>query len=124
MALDLKELQTGRPTIRVDHTGQNDWSLARNEHLSVAAGDIFEITTLLKVEGTGHAEVGTAAYDQANKAVNWSLGGVIVTAGKEWQPVKTRLVVPQGVVMVQPRVTGFGHGAYCGLHGAEDGQCA
>src|ERR1035437_7465458 len=107
-AMDDQEPQGGRPTIRVAHTGQKDWSLARTERLPVEAGDIFEITTALKVEGTGDAAVGTIAYDQAGKSVDWFLGGVRVKAGTAWQLVKTRLVVPKGVATIQPRVTGDG----------------
>ena len=59
------------PSIRVDHRGQNDWSLTARDRVKVGAGDVLELAAWLKVSGRGEGQISVVTYDAAGKVVQW-----------------------------------------------------
>ncbi len=105
-AVDDKTLHNDHPCVRIDHTGQQDWGIVRRQGLAVATGDILEISAWIKLEGEGRAAIDMAAYDAAGKVVDWMLGARWAAAPQGWQRLRSRAVVPAGVVRIEPRLVG------------------
>lgn len=106
-AVDSDMLREGHPSVRINHTGKRDWALVRKQDLSVRQGDILEISTWIKLEGAGQASIGTTAYNADGKVIDWMLGIRSVVGPQNWHRLRSRLVVPAGVVRVEPRVIGL-----------------
>ena len=104
--LDDQVLRDGKPTIRIEHRGQEDWSLTRTERVRVEAGDLMGVSAWLKVQGDGEATVCAVTYDKDGKVIDWMSGGRTVRGPCDWQAVRCRFVVPEGVAEIQPRLIG------------------
>ena len=100
-------LQDNRPVVRIEHQGKQDWSLRPHEGVAVTAGDIIEFTLEYKLEGTGEAAPSFETRDTAGKVVNWTAAYHALDASPRWQSARARMVVPQGVTQVFPRVIGY-----------------
>ena len=106
--VDAQVKHAGRETLRVQYTGTKDWSLPQPQHVATEAGDIFQLRTAVRVEGAGSVSVSVIAFGPGDQVVDWYLGRQTVSAGADWQDVTARIVIPTGVVAIQPRVTGDG----------------
>lgn len=100
--------------VEIEHTGNQDWSLPAVSRLTVSAGERIEISAFLRCEGTGNIELCAVAYENGDKVRDWSLGGKSLSNSPEWKFVRTRFVVPVGVVSLMPRVIGYGP-SKCGV---------
>jgi len=107
-ALDAAAAHEPGPCVRVQHTGNKDWSLAAPDRVAVQAGDILELSAWVKVEGAGSAEISVVTSDANDKVVEWIYGMKIAHAGEGWRQRQARIVVPAGVTNVLPRLTGDG----------------
>ena len=106
-AVDAGMAREGDPSVRVDYAGQKDWSLAGRQDLSARPGDILEISAWIKIQGSGRACIGAAAYGPDGKVIEWMLGNRSVTGPQDWHRIRSRMVVPTGVARVEPRLIGF-----------------
>ena len=97
----------GEPTIRVEHAGQQDWSLTSQSRLKVIEGDIIELSAWLKVQGAGRSEISVVTYDGKGKVIDW-MHGLRTARDGDWRRVRSRFIVPPGVASVVPRLTGAG----------------
>jgi hypothetical protein len=98
----------GRPTIRIEHRGKEDWSLSPKARIAVEAGDLFELSAWLKIEGDGRAEVSAVTYAADGKVLDWSFGEQTLQGPSDWRQVTTRLFIPAGVKEIAPRLIGHG----------------
>jgi hypothetical protein len=96
------------PVIRIEHTGEQDWSLTRKERLAVEPGDIFKLRCRAKVQGAGSTTLCVTTHDAAGKVIEWVYGGRTARARDGWQTLESRFVIPADVAAVQPRVIGNG----------------
>lgn len=109
LALDDTTAHAGKYSARVDHAGQQDWSLEPALRVPVQAGEIFELEAWLKVQSRGGSvSLCVATYDAQGNALNWSYGEHSLHDSADWQRVRTRFIVPPGVAEVQPRLIGSG----------------
>ncbi|MFN3685130.1 MAG: hypothetical protein ACK41F_14540, partial [Fimbriimonadaceae bacterium] len=99
--------RAGRPTVRVDHTGRQDWSLSQLGEIRVRRGDIVEASVWIRVEGEGEAQLGFVSRGPDGAVREWIFGGRTALAG-DWRRIVARVVVPEGVATLLPRVTGNG----------------
>jgi hypothetical protein len=106
--VDTAVTHDGRPTIRIEHRGKEDWSLAPKSRIAVEAGDLFELTAWLKIDGDGRAEVSAVTYDKDGKTIDWSFGERSLQGPSDWRQVTTRLFIPAGVKEIAPRLIGHG----------------
>ena len=106
--VDKAVVHDGRPAIRIEHRGKEDWSLSQKARVPVEAGDIWELTAWLKVEGPGEAVVSAVTYGSGGKALDWSFGERTVRGPSDWRQVTTRLFIPAGVKEINPRLIGHG----------------
>jgi hypothetical protein len=108
VTLDAQNVHDGRAAARIEHTGTKDWSFETADRISVVAGDILELQAWVRVADKGSATLCVSTWDQAGKVVSWSFGGQTTSPGGDWQQVRTRFVIPAGVVLMQPRLLGDG----------------
>jgi len=105
---DLAERHGGVQALRIEHTGQKDWSLAHSLNLKVQPGEIYELTAWVRVQGPGSATLGVVTRDAAGKTVDWTYGGWVTHETKAWRFLRSRFVVPTGVATIRPRLIGDG----------------
>ncbi|MGC3957519.1 MAG: hypothetical protein QM813_06030 [Verrucomicrobiota bacterium] len=73
-AVDEKVQRDGKPSVRVEHKGEHDWSLASGDRVKVAAGDVLELCAWIRKSGEGDASLCAIASDDKGKAINYALG--------------------------------------------------
>ncbi|MBN2136218.1 MAG: carbohydrate binding domain-containing protein [Sedimentisphaerales bacterium] len=99
---------SGNHSVRIEHSGSQDWSLACEKRLDVNSGDIFTIQGWVRTKGPGSATIGVIAYDESGKAVDWTLGGRSATAAEDWRLLRSRFLIPHNVATIHPRLIGYG----------------
>jgi hypothetical protein len=109
LALDADTVHSGKYSARVEHRSQKDWSLEPDRRVLVQAGDVFELEAWLKQEGgSGGVTLCVSTHDPQGNALNWAYGAKSLDAGSDWHQVRTRFIVPPGVMEIQPRLIGSG----------------
>jgi hypothetical protein len=106
--LDTERKHSGKQSLRVEHTGTQDWSVSQTQRLDVQPEQIYELSGCLWVEGQGDAMLCVILYDAQNKALAWSHGGQTVRAADGWQQVQSRFLIPRGTATIVPRLIGNG----------------
>jgi hypothetical protein len=108
---DEKALHGGKPTMRVEHRGSGDWSLAQAKELRASAGEIYQLSGCARIAGKGDVSLSVTLYDAQHQAIRWTYGARTVrgTSGSgDWQAVQSRFIIPPGAVTILPRWTGNG----------------
>ena len=108
VSLDSGQRHSGKNALRLEHRGEKDWSLDSAERIAVASGDFFELQAWLRIEGVGAATLCVATWGPDRQVVSWSFGAQTTRVAPGWQLVQSRLVVPEGVAHLQPRLLGNG----------------
>jgi len=108
LALDEQVRHGGKAAGRVEHRSAEDWSLEPGQRLEVHPGDLLEMEVWVKTEGEGSLEFCASTWNKSNQAAEWSYASREAEAGGGWQPLRTRLLVPDGIVQIQPRLIGYG----------------
>ena len=108
LALDRAVFHGGAQAVRIEHRGDEDWSFTPEKSLEVAPGEVYELAAWVRTRGAGAAVVGFITYGPGNRAVQWEAAGRTLRGDHEWTRLRSVLVVPAGVVRVQPRVLGTG----------------
>ena len=96
------------PVVRVEHRGERDWSLNRRDRMTVQPGDIYELTARALVKGDGDAVLCVAAYEDRDKVFDWTYAPRTARASADWQVLRSRFIVPQGITAILPRFVGHG----------------
>jgi hypothetical protein len=109
LVLDEATVHSGKTAARLEHRGSNDWSFEPTVRVPVQPGDLFELDAWLKSDTQGGTTtLCVSTHDRDGKAIEWSFGAKSLTDTRDWQRVRTRFVVPAGVVQIQPRLIGHG----------------
>jgi len=106
--LDPAEHHGSAQSLRIEHTGEKDWSLAHSLHLKVQPGEIYELTAWVRVQGTGGTTLGVVSRDAAGKVINWTYGAMSTHGTKEWCFQRSRFVIAPGIATICPRLIGNG----------------
>jgi hypothetical protein len=96
----------GSGAVRIQHTGSDDWSFTQQQRLDVRPGQIYELSGWVRLQGDGTATLSVILYDADGKPIDWSYGGSTFSATPEWQQVRSRFLVPDGVAAMVPRLMG------------------
>ncbi len=98
----------GKPSLRVEHRGQNDWCLNASRRIAVRERDMIEITATIRTRGAGNAEIAAAVFDEKGASLGWSVGSHGLRGDNDWTALRTRVVCPAGAKFVTPRILGAG----------------
>lgn len=96
-----------RPSIRVEHKGERDWSLGREKSEAVVPGSIYNLSAWIKTDGKSKAVLSAVIRDAKGETIDWSYGAVTATSN-DWKRIETRFMIPPGAKTMQPRITGDG----------------
>ncbi len=107
-SLDRTIRHDGGASVRIEHRGAGDWSLAADRPVDVKAGEVFEYSGWIRIEGRGRAEISVTLRDAAGEVISWSHGSRSANATDGWRALKSRFVVPAGARTMTPRVLGYG----------------
>lgn len=106
--LDSREWHGGSKSLRLEHRGDKDWSLAHTLRVKVLPGDIFEYAAWVRVEGRGMAILSVVTQDAKGNTLDWAHGKRVVHERGAWHLLKSRFVVPSGTATIWPRLIGDG----------------
>ena len=106
--LDTTGPHGGTQSLRIEHTGQKDWSLAQSLNLNVQPGEIYELTTWCRVQGTGSVTLGVVTRGTNGEVASWAYGAKPANNANSWRRLHTRFVVPTGIATICPRLIGDG----------------
>ena len=97
-----------RPSIRIDHTGERDWSLTSKSRLAVEPGDLFSLDAWVNVRGEGSATLCVVTYDSGGKVLDWVYAGRSARRTGNWRLLHSRFAVPRSAATIVPRLIGHG----------------
>ncbi|HID24808.1 MAG TPA: hypothetical protein EYP14_20745, partial [Planctomycetaceae bacterium] len=106
--LDSVTRHSGRHSVRLVHTGRRDWSFSPNLKLAVRPGELIELSAWVKVDGSGEVALGAITYDRSGRVRDWNYGGRTVRGSCDWHHLRSRMVIPDEVAHIAPRLIGDG----------------
>ncbi|MBL7223859.1 MAG: carbohydrate binding domain-containing protein, partial [Candidatus Brocadiae bacterium] len=98
----------GAASVRIEHTGTQDWSFGVERLVDVRPGQIYELSGWVRVEGQGNAVLGVILRDAKGEAMDWAYGARVTRATKGWRRLHSRFVIPPGATRIEPRLIGHG----------------
>ena len=110
MAVDPATPYGGHLSLRVTHTGADDWSAAQAARLPVRPGGIYRLSGWVRCEKAESAELSVVMRDAKGGVLDWSYSPVRTSGTHDWSLLTRRLIVPAGCATVQFRMIGSGPG--------------
>jgi Glycosyl hydrolases related to GH101 family, GH129/Carbohydrate binding domain len=108
VTLERQVRHEGNQSARIEHRGEQDWSFEPGERVSVQPGELFELEVWVRAEGESSITLCASTWNKDGKAIEWSYVERAAQSGRQWQLLRTRLLVPDGIVQIQPRLIGYG----------------
>ncbi|MBL7044563.1 MAG: carbohydrate binding domain-containing protein [Pirellulaceae bacterium] len=105
---DDKTVHGGKQSVRIEHEGAEDWSLQQLEALAVKPGQIYELKAWVRVQGEGTTTLCVTPRGENDRVISWVYGGRTARSADDWQLIRSRFVVPDGVQTMLPRMIGNG----------------
>ena len=112
-AIDTRLSHSGQRSVRIEHSGQQDWSFHQDRALTVEAGQIYEISGWVRVEGEGTTTLSVTLRGENDKVIDWSFGAVQSAATEKWRKLSSRFIIPAGGKTILPRLIGYGPARVC-----------
>jgi hypothetical protein len=109
--LDETVRHDGERSLKVVHTGTQDWSVSQVERAEVQPGDILRLIGWAKCEG-GAEDVALSVipYDQDGGVLTWFWGSTHTKGTHDFERLRSRFAVPPGCHQICLRFTGVGPG--------------
>lgn len=108
MALDAQVVHTGKNSLKITHTGADDWSAAQEGQIPVKPGDIFRIQAWVKSENTNDLQISVVTRRANGETRDWTFGVINAGGTHDWQAFSRRFAVPADCTTIQFRVIGYG----------------
>jgi aryl-phospho-beta-D-glucosidase BglC (GH1 family) len=99
--------ETTSPVLKIVHRGLRDWSLGSGLRIPVTAGEELTLSSRAALDGSGSLGLEFAARDTSGTVIDWSYGGVALSAG----PLRETIVdvtIAKGIASLEPRWSGSG----------------
>lgn len=101
----------GKAALRVEHSGQRDWSLAQEREIAVAPGEVYDFTGFVKTVGvTGEVALGVVIKAADGNVLDWFWGAKRATGSRDWNELSGHFMIPRACARIALRVTGAGPG--------------
>ena len=109
LALDTQTAHAGRNSASIKYAGKTDWSFEPDTRVTVQPGELFEMEAWVKIAGAaGNVTLCVSTWDSQGKAREWTYAERTAAGPTDWQQLRSRFIVPDGVVQIQPRLIGYG----------------
>lgn len=99
---------TGDRSLKIQHTGLQDWSLQFGSKLAVSEGDRFQFSGWVHVTGPGSTQFCVITYDSRGQVMDWSYGTARSTTQSGWQQVQSGFIIGHDIARIQMRLIGYG----------------
>ena len=106
--IDSRQPHGGARSVRIEHTGTDDWSLHQQRAIKVAPGEIYELSGWVRLEGEGEATLCVTLRGEQDRVLDWSFGDVSTRRTDGWRELRRRFVIPPGGATVVARWLGHG----------------
>jgi hypothetical protein len=107
-AIDTRLHHGGQRSVRIEHSGQRDWSFHQERKLSVEPGQIYELSGWVRVEGEGTTTLSVTLRGANDQVMDWSFGADSARATDKWRRLHSQFIVPNGAKTILPRLIGHG----------------
>ncbi len=108
LALDRQQPHGGNQAVRIEHSGQQDWSLAQRQPREVKPGQLYELSGWVRLLGKGDATLCVTLRDAGGQVIDWIYAGQTTGATDGWRLLRSQFIVPPGVKTMLPRLIGNG----------------
>jgi hypothetical protein len=105
-SIDADLYHGGRHSVKIEHSGQQDWSFHQERTIRVEAGQIYELSGWVRVEGKGTTTLSVTLRGENDKVIDWTFGAVQSAATEGWRKLKSRFIIPEGGKTILPRLIG------------------
>ncbi len=105
-SIDIDRYHGGRHSLKIEHKGKQDWSFHQGRALPVEAGQIYELSGWVRVEGKGTTTLSVTLRGADDKVIDWTFGAVQSAATEQWRKLKSRFIIPTGGKSILPRLIG------------------
>lgn len=95
--------------LKVEYQGDRDWSIGQERQIPVKPGDIYSFSAWIKTEnfrGAGQGQISLVTRDAQGQVLDWMAGMRNTTSIHDWQELKGKYLVQEGVATIQFRITG------------------
>lgn len=113
---DEKILYDGKPSMRIEHTSDLDWTVF-NDEIPVKAGEIYELSYYIKKNDSAPVNMSVAVRN-GKEVIDWIYGEAHQNSPTDWKKVSNKFVVSEEMSSIQARLVGSGKGI-CWIAGAE-----
>jgi len=107
-SVDTDLRRDGRQSVRVEHSGSQDWSFGQERPLGVKPGQLYELRAWLRVQGKGSATLCVVLRDGQDAVTSWVFAPSTARATRDWKLLRSRFVIPPGAASIVPRLIGEG----------------
>jgi hypothetical protein len=107
-ARELTRAYSGRQAVRIEHTGEQDWSFQLGSPLKATPGEIYEFSGALWIQGEGNASFCVILRDIRGEVLSWSHAERQTGQTDGWKLLTSRFLIPPDVATITPRLIGRG----------------
>ncbi|MHC4084734.1 MAG: glycoside hydrolase [Planctomycetota bacterium] len=107
-AIDTGLSHGGQRSVRIEHSGRQDWSFHQERTLTVEPGQIYELSGCVRVEGEGTTTLSVTLRDTNEKVIDWTFGAVQTGGTDKWHKLRSRFIIPADGKTILPRLIGNG----------------
>jgi hypothetical protein len=101
----------GERSLKVVHTGTQDWSVSQVGRVEVQPGDILRLTGWVKCEGVAEdVTLSVIPYGANGDVLTWFWGSAHTKGTHDFELLESRFAVPSGCRQICLRLTGVGPG--------------
>lgn len=106
--VDSQLARAGASSLKIVHTGAQDWSVAAERSVPARSGEIFRVAGWVRLEKSETLQLGVVARGSQGRVLEWILGPASTSGTHGWRAISRRFVVPEGCETIQFRITGYG----------------
>ena len=94
----------------VKHTSEEaDWALSSGKRIAVEPGDLFELSAVVRLSGSGSVGSSVVLRDAQENAMRWSYSSRDTRdTNGQWVTLQSQFAVPRDVATIEPRLVGYG----------------
>ncbi|MBN1846156.1 MAG: carbohydrate binding domain-containing protein [Sedimentisphaerales bacterium] len=97
----------GRQSLRVDHTGQQDWAVNYRERIPVEPLQRYELTGWVRRTGEGTVSLSVILYAADGQVIDWTYAARDAGEQDQWQLLRCNFLIPPGAEAITPRWVGY-----------------
>jgi Carbohydrate binding domain len=100
----------GKACLRIEHTGQQDWSVSQTAPVPCKPGDVFRLGGWLRTDHVSGGDVLICVIlrDAASEVLDWAFGAAVTRQVHDWKKLERRSAIPPKGATILFRIIGSG----------------